>query len=444
LQSGFRLYLSRTVNSVVSDASGNTTACSFTVTVTDTQNPSIACPANITVSTPTQCGVVNYPAPTASDNCPLPPNAVVCSPPSGFCFPIGTTTVTCVVTDASGNQASCTFTVETCAGSVSCPANITRNNDPNRCGAVVNYPAPPTGGNCGTVSCLPASGSFFPKGTTTVTCTNQDGRSCSFTITVNDAQLPSITCPANITVGTSQGQCQAAVGFTATATDNCPGVTVTCAPSSGSVFPAGTTTVNCTARDASNNMRSCSFTVTVRDTQPPTITCPVTAITAVGPANCPPSTGAVVTFGNPTANDNCSGVTIVCSPASGSVFPVGTTTVTCRATDIGGNMATCSFPVTVFSVCLQDDANPSMKLLINHQTGQYRFVCNGTTYTGTATINGAGCTFTLDHLTSTHRVRAAYSLSTKSGNASIQSPPGTVRCDLRDTNMSNNNCNSTN
>ena len=47
------------------------------------------------------------------------------------------------------------------------------------------------------------------------------------------------------------------------ASDNCSGVTVTCNPPSGSVFAAGTTTVNCTARDASGNTTSCSFTVTV-------------------------------------------------------------------------------------------------------------------------------------------------------------------------------------
>jgi hypothetical protein len=47
------------------------------------------------------------------------------------------------------------------------------------------------------------------------------------------------------------------------ASDRCSSVTVTCNPPSGSVFPAGSTTVNCTARDASGNEASCSFTVTV-------------------------------------------------------------------------------------------------------------------------------------------------------------------------------------
>jgi hypothetical protein len=53
------------------------------------------------------------------------------------------------------------------------------------------------------------------------------------------------------------------VNFTVTASDNCPGVTVTSTPASGSVFSVGTTTVNSTATDTSGNTASCSFTVTV-------------------------------------------------------------------------------------------------------------------------------------------------------------------------------------
>src|SRR5262249_38763837 len=38
--------------------------------------------------------------------------------------------------------------------------------------------------------------------------------------------------------------------------------------------------------------------------------------------------------------------TYVCSPPSGSSFPVGATTVTCTATDAAGNSASCSFTIT--------------------------------------------------------------------------------------------------
>src|SRR6185503_12292687 len=98
------------------------------------------------------------------------------------------------------------------------------------------------------------------------------------------------------------------------------------------------------------------------------------------------SAPCVVTNFTTTASDNCPGVTVVCTPASGSCFPVGTTTVTCTATDASGNTATCSFTVTVFNVCLQDDANPTIVFLGNATTGAYRFCCGGTIFTGTATV----------------------------------------------------------
>src|SRR5262245_59407030 len=41
----------------------------------------------------------------------------------------------------------------------------------------------------------------------------------------------------------------------------------------------------------------------------------------------------------------------------GHPFPVGTTTVNCSATG-GGSSASCSFTVTVFGLCLQDETNP--------------------------------------------------------------------------------------
>jgi len=155
--------------------------------------------------------------------------------------------------------------------SLTCPTDISVPNDTDQCGAIVNY-APPSGAGCGTVTCDHSSGSFFPVGDTTVTCTSSVGPTCSFKVTVNDTQDPTITCPANITVNASPGTCSASVTFTVTATDNCPGVTVVSSPASGSVFALGTTTVNATATDSAGHSKSCSFSVTVKDVEPPVIT----------------------------------------------------------------------------------------------------------------------------------------------------------------------------
>src|SRR4030095_189768 len=110
-------------------------------------------------------------------------------------------------------------------------------------GAVATSPAATASDNCpgvGTPACSPASGLFFPKGTTTVTCTVTDSSSntasCTFTVTVNDTQPPSITCPANITKANDPGQCGAVATFAPTVTDNCPGAGTACLPPSGPFF----------------------------------------------------------------------------------------------------------------------------------------------------------------------------------------------------------------
>jgi large repetitive protein len=151
---------------------------------------------------------------------------------------------------------------------VTVPSDITVPNDPGQAGAVVNYVV--TGGDHVndpiTPVCSMPSGSFFPIGTTTVTCQVEDtnGRAAtdSFTVTVTDSEGPALTLPANIVVPAS-GPGGATVTYVASATDNGVSVTVACNPPSGSSFPVGTTTVTCTATDSGNLSTSGSFTVTV-------------------------------------------------------------------------------------------------------------------------------------------------------------------------------------
>lgn len=327
---------------------------------------------------------------------------------------------------------------------LTCPANQTANTGPGAtdCCKVVSYPAPTSDPICGEVDCSPPPGSCYPLGTTTVTCgTVRDGPSCTFTVTVIDNTPPTITCPANITTSSPTGRCDAVVNFPdPMALDNCSRPTVSCSPQSGSIFPAGITTVTCKATDSGGNMATCTFTVKVNDTQPPQITCP-SNVTAVAAVTCPPSASAVVTFPVPVATDNCPGVTTMCTPASGSTFGAGTTTVNCKATDASGNMASCSFTVTVFNGCLQDDSNSGTVVLFNTTTGQYRFCCNGTAFTGTGTPMLRGCTFTLQHIAPDRRVQISVDFSVKKGTASLQSPPGTKRCTIIDRDITNNTCN---
>lgn len=318
-----------------------------------------ACPLDISTNTGTGVctAVVTYTTPTG-DGCPAP--TVTCIPASGSAFNKGTTTVTCTASNGVSPDQSCTFTVTVTDNeppTVTCPSPISANTGPGVCTAAVTYTTPAGHDNCPgvTVNCTPASGSTFNKGVTTVTCTATDAGSltgtCTFTVTVVDNQSPTIgSCPAPITTSTAPNVCSAVVTYaTPSASDNCPGVTVGCSPSSGSVFMKGTTTVTCTATDTSSHTASCSFTVTVEDHQPPSITCPGNVNTT---ENSPGSGCATVTYTTPTPSDNCPGATAMCAPPSGTCFAIGTTTVTCTAMDTSANTSQCQFTVTVTAIGL--------------------------------------------------------------------------------------------
>ena len=167
---------------------------------------------------------------------------------------------------------------------------------------------------------------------------------------------PVVTPPANVTANTGPGatSCGTFVSDstlgTASATDNCPGVSgVTRAGvPSGNFFPVGTTTITYSATDAHGNTGTATQTVTVIDNTPPVISCP--ASITLEPT-CP--SGAIATYTAPVGTDNCPGAitTRTAGGASGSVFPIGTTTVTYSVTDAHGNgPVSCSFTVTVKTV----------------------------------------------------------------------------------------------
>ena len=342
-----------TVTYVFKDAAGNSSNCVFDVVVEDNTPPLLTCPGNVTViENPSGSGsaTVNYTAATATDNC-SGIGVIQYSKASGTSFPLGTTTVNVSVQDASGNLANCSFTVTVDpACQITPPSNISVSNAPGQCGAVVNYPAASTTGDCGPLTYSHASGSFFPVGTTVVTISSlSTGQSNNFTITVNDNAPPVISnCPSNITAQTGPGNttCGKTVSWTPpTATDNCGG---TLAPFSvshqpGASFNVGQTTVTYRFRDAAQNESVCSFVVTVQDNTLPVITgCPQNIVTNVV-SGCTKT----VSWTAPTAADNCGSPTLVSNYASGASFPVGITTVTYSATDGAGNIGSCSFTVEV-------------------------------------------------------------------------------------------------
>ena len=272
-----------------------------------------------------------------------------CLPASGSAFALGLNTVTCDASDHAGNAAaSTTFTIEvvdTTPPVIDAHADVTEEAT-GASGASVSYSSPGTTDlvdGAGTANCLPASGSTFALGETTVHCNAIDvagnaADETSFKVFVIDTTPPVIAAHADVTEEAT-GATGASVSYASPATtDLVDGAgTAGCLPASGSTFALGETTVHCNAVDVAGNAADeTSFKVFVIDTTPPVIAthADVGPIEATGPG------GAAVAYTLPSTSDAVDGPgTASCLPASGSTFALGTSLVTCHATDDAGNHA---------------------------------------------------------------------------------------------------------
>ena len=203
------------------------------------------------------------------------------------------------------------------------------------------------------VTCSPSSGSTFPFGPTTVTCSASDtsGNTATgtFTITVQDTNPPFMSAPSGNQPRQATSPAGAIVTYTATANDSVDGPRpVTCSPPSGSQFAFGPTTVTCSASDTHGNTATRTFTITVQDTNAPFLNVPFQPFNARATS----AAGATVNFGSAvSASDNVDGtITPSCTPLSGSTFAIGSTTVSCQATDAHGNQS----PTRAFTVVVTD------------------------------------------------------------------------------------------
>jgi PKD repeat protein len=232
--------------------------------------------------------------------------------------------------------------LEATGGTTSFTLDATGSSDPD--GDVLTYAWSDADGNAvgseATVSVARALGSH--TFTLTVTDPGAMHSSDSVSITIQDTTPPTLSLPADMVVEATSAA-GAVVEFDVTASDLAGGpLQVTCTPGSGLVFGLGVTTVNCTATDSSGNTAYGSFTVTVVDTTPPVLSLPADLV--LEPTS---PQGAVGTF-SASATDLVDGaVPVTCAPASGSVFPLGSTTMQASATDAHGNTADGSFTVTV-------------------------------------------------------------------------------------------------
>ena len=261
------------VTATATDEAGNTAICSFNITVTDNTTPEIVCPDDITVSNDQgECGaIVNFEA-TATDNCS---STIIYSIEPGSMFPVGTTEVIATATDDAGNTISCNFTVtvnDDEAPIVNCPEDIFVSNDSGECGAIVNFEATATDNCSSAMTYSIEPGSLFPVGITEVTATATDDAgnavTCSFNVTVNDEEIPEITCGEDTVVTSRKGECEISLDLPQPViiTDNCDfsySNNFNNTTDASGVYPVGTTTVVWTVSDNAGNTSSCSNEVTV-------------------------------------------------------------------------------------------------------------------------------------------------------------------------------------
>jgi hypothetical protein len=314
----------------------------------------IICPANMDVNTEggaCQATGVSIGLPDISGSCT---GSTVTNDHPSTTYPKGITPVKCTVTTPAGSTATCTQTVTVSDREIpviSCPGDITVNVTPGTCAQTLTYAAPSFTDNCpGTtialISGLP-SGSTFSRGINTLTYQAKDAAgntsaSCSFLITVKDNEPP---IPDAFILPDVSGECSANITVTPTATDVCAGSITGTTPDPLSYSAQGTYTVTWKFSDGNGNTAIQTQTVIVQDVTPPVINCPSDISVSVTPGAC----GGVITYAAPTGTDNCAGAITarIAGPSSGATFLVGVTTITYKVTDAGGNMASCSFTVTV-------------------------------------------------------------------------------------------------
>jgi hypothetical protein len=276
----FSGYYAGTYNYLVQDQNSCSSTGPLVIPTVPNVAPVISCPGNISVnSTPGVCGaVVTYSTPVGTDVCPVVGTVQTAGLPSGATFPVGTTTNTFVVTDASGLTATCSFNVTVTDNQApvasNCPANFSACNP-------VTWTAPTFTDNCPGVQVVSSHtpGTILPVGNTTITYTATDVynnvTTCSFVVTVqtpstaadsitSDRAYNNICLGENITLSVNGG----ALGYQAQwkwykGGCGAPGTLVASGVNTITVSPTSTTTYYLRAEGQCNTTACVQLTVVV-------------------------------------------------------------------------------------------------------------------------------------------------------------------------------------
>ena len=327
------------------DAFGNSSTCSFSITVLDMESPRVDCPKDTILNTsaaPENCGVkYEWAVPLPQDNCGIEHYAVKYTFPNGTqegpmavydftpgsygqsvsdifiakVFPVGRTLVEYFVEDEAGNTQTCSFYVEVLDDIPpvfeNCPQGelYTVSLFPGSCEGGAIWSIPVASDNCGIKKVWqtagPSPGSILLAGTYSVEYTAEDltgNRStCQFFIRITDTENPLLACPANvILVGTDPNECSwtspLGVLRPLLSSNNCPAslsweiTGSTQAFGNGEImsqkFEKGISTVHYRLEEfQSGQFWECSFEVHVQDREAPQVSCPERLILECGNPN---------------------------------------------------------------------------------------------------------------------------------------------------------------
>ncbi len=416
------------------NANGGDT-CIFHIAVMDTQKPDAVCTdVNAIVGAGCDATVAAHQVGfLSSDNCDtmstmISKDNMTFSSSVSFTsadLPNSPVTVYMKVCDIHGNCDTCSaqvFLSDTTAPMITCPADMTIDNEPGQCYGKVPDLTAAVSDNCGSVSVTqtPPANSLFGSShgdTIQVLLISEDNNgnkdTCGTRLTLNDAEFPELVgCPADVTIGTSAGgtgDCMGEFSWTSPhVQDNCAYNPATyfrnhfypMPPGTNLVFhqldpvnhplhddyPVGTTRVVYTVRDYAGHKDACSYTVTVVDDEAPMITCPsdMTVMTSAGgTGDCE----GEASWTNPTPTDNCmvdsmnysisledntniSKINVTAGAAETQALPVGTHTVHYTVWDTSGNAASCSFEIRVI-----DDEDPQVTCPANVTLSTQKPLC---------------------------------------------------------------------
>jgi hypothetical protein len=238
------------------------------------------CPTNIIQYTSEDiCSrVIFWNIPEAVDSCGQGGISLSAEFVPGDEFSVGLTTIIYEATDASGNTATCSFTIDirdSIAPTIICPKDIIIAPDEGGCTATVDLDPPLVSDNCDdspeVIGYVPTA--TFESGSSLIIYATSDAygnfSSCSFNVTVFDNNAPVFAqCPDDLTVDTEVDTCGAFPTWEIpNATDDCDtdGVDIFADFQSGDFLPVGTTLVTYSAVDNVGNIGTCTFLVTVSE-----------------------------------------------------------------------------------------------------------------------------------------------------------------------------------